>query len=391
MIYITKNEIPYPTETYQEFYKRAPKHIKAKLEEIKKRKKEYFLPSKREDLSEEIQTDTNHHELMKLCVKGFAQTRLSQNSGYEFYFAEPLIELASYDFEFASQELGDKSFDLFLYNEKENRCIFIECKSSVDKANKILEEIENSKQNVLKNIDYLSEIVDIKLDPSRFEYVAAVYDIDSDKILKSLTDKKNKGKYNTKLWVYKPHSNVIQLYHNHKHDNKILTEFLLKGFGNSEARSRFDLSCCITTHKFRQIIILIISECYNNNYQLDKEDPKIISILDIEKIMCKKISMGISGDDKRKFIKQRLQGIIKYGIKYQLFQKIGNDRIRLLCQGEKLDVVVKNIKEKYIKNWTDAKAEKASYPAAIDEYRKEIRDFGEQKLLNDWFDDKSLK
>ena len=69
------------------------------------------MPGQKEKICNALDSDKKHHTLIKLCAKSFAQTKLSESSGYEFYFAEPLVE-------FGSKEKGNHSFDLFLYNER---------------------------------------------------------------------------------------------------------------------------------------------------------------------------------------------------------------------------------------------------------------------------------
>ena len=79
---------PGPKEDYNNFYKRAPKPVRNELKKFKEKAKKYSKPSKKEQIIAEIDTDKQHHQLVKFCAQAFAQTELAKNSGYEFYFAE---------------------------------------------------------------------------------------------------------------------------------------------------------------------------------------------------------------------------------------------------------------------------------------------------------------
>ena len=343
---------PLDPENYSGFYKRSSTLVREELEKLKEKFKKYAAPSQREKIENVIETDKRHHVLMKLCAKSFAQTNLSKSSGYEFYFAEPLVE-------FGSEKKGNHSFDLFLYNEQENRAIFVECKSSITDGKKTIREVQDSRDQVLKRIDYLSDLVGASLDPERIEYVLCVYDTDSPKIIDSLkaqSQRKN-PKYDAnlvKLWIFRPRSEIIQLYHEHTHENEELTDLLLEGFGKEQLKRQFELPYCITTHPFRIIIYAIISGCYRANlYNNGGEDPKIIKISDIFETMMKDISLGVSVEQKKRMVREKLDLVIEYGIKYQLFEKKDGNKIHLTCRGRNIDVVLENITNKFLERWIE--------------------------------------
>jgi len=339
------------------------------MEISKKGYKEYLRATQIEKLCNDLESDKKHQTLIKLCAKAFAQTELSESSGYEFYFAEPLLEQGP-------EKKGNHSFDLFLYNEKENRAIFIECKSSISDSKKILKEVEDSRDLILKKIDYLSDIVGTTLDPGRIEYVLCIFDRDSTKITMShqSQSKKNKPKYDTnliKLWIYKPRTQIVQLYLHHSHNNQALTDLLLKGFGEEKLKRQFEIPYCITTHPFRIIKLAIISDCYLKNLYNDEcDDPKIIEISEIFDTLMRNISLGVSLDLKKSMVKEKLTRVLRYGIKYQLFKKIQGNQIRLTCRGTKIKIVIENIQNKFIENWIDEKTEKKAEKLVLEEFRK---------------------
>lgn len=327
------------------------------------------MPGQKEKICNALDSDKKHHTLIKLCAKSFAQTKLSESSGYEFYFAEPLVE-------FGSKEKGNHSFDLFLYNERENRAIFVECKSSISEGKKILLEVQGSHGLVLKNLDYLSDIVGAALDPERIEYVLCVYDTDSSKIIDSLKgqSRKKNPKYDVnliKLWIYRPRSEIVQLYAEHTHENQALTDLLLEGFGKEQLKCQFELPYCITTHPFRIIILAIITECYRANlYDNEDEDPKMIKKSDIFETMMKNISLGVPIEQKETMIREKLATVIEYGIKYKLFEEREGDKIHLTCRGRNIDVVLDNITSKFLERWIEEKSEIEAEKWALIEFRK---------------------
>ena len=321
-------------------------------------------------MEEELERDKNHHNLMRLCAKSFAQSELSQRSGYQFYFAEPLIDLGQI-------QKNNNNFDLLLFNEENHSAIFIECKTSINDAKATMKELVNSINLVKDNINYLSDLIGVEIDLDNTEYVLCVYDIESRAVIQSMKTqiiKKSKSKYDpnlVKLWIFRPHSQIIQLYQDQSHNNKNLTNMLLAGFSEQKLRSQFELPYLITTHPFRLIILSIVADCYAKN-ALDASiaDPKIIKIKDIYNTLFKNISLGMPKDKKSEMIKEKLNTIINYGEKYELFDKINDDEIRIICVGKDLRIVISNIKEKYSKNWIALKSEKEAEIKSVEEYKK---------------------
>jgi len=138
------------------------------------------LPNFKEKISNEIDNDKKHQEIVQLCAKSFADTDLAKATGYEFYFAEPLIE-------FGGEKKGNHSFDLLLYSESTHRAILISCKSSISDAKRVLIEFEKSKRLVKEKIEYLArECIGDDLELEDIEYVLCVYEKDEAKIIASL-------------------------------------------------------------------------------------------------------------------------------------------------------------------------------------------------------------
>ncbi len=308
---------------------------------------------------------------MKQCVKSFAQTDLSQRSGYEFYFAEPLIE-------FGSEKAGNHNFDLFLYNEDENRAIFVECKSSITNAKKTLREVGLARRLVLEKTDYLSETIGIDLDPDRFEYVLCINEKDTMKVVESIKaqGQKSQPKYDIdriKIWVYAPRSQLIQLLLGCSHENPVLNEMLHAGFGDQNLRRQYELPYCYSTHPYRLIQLAIIGECYRENlFKEDIEDVKIIQKCAVLATLMANISLGASEDLKAQLVAEKLRSTLEYGQRYQLFDEIDAGAVRLNCRGTRLHAVLENIDAKFIAKWVDERASAEGERLALENYPKHI-------------------
>ena len=358
-------------QDYKGIYQRSHVDVKRELRELKDKWQKNCEPFFREQVNENIDRDRLHHNLVKLCAKSFAETDLSAHSKYIFYFAEPLVE-------FGPLEEGNKSFDLLLFNESDQSAIFVECKASIpSRALKILKEVGEEINLVKEKIDYLSGIIDVKMEPDKIEYVLCVYDKDSKKIIDSLKgqakkgDKRRKINPEIKLWIYRPRSQLIQLYQNHTHRNSVLSEMLLRGFGEDNLKSQFELPYCITTHPYRIINLAIIGDCYAKNL-LDGSlpDPKIIGINTILDTLERNISLGVSQEQKREMIAEKLDTVIKYGERYQLLERYSEAEIRLICRGNDIQVVKSNIFDKFQKNWIEEHSEIEAKKQSIKEYKK---------------------
>ncbi|MDO9035800.1 MAG: hypothetical protein Q7U51_11425 [Methanoregula sp.] len=311
---------------------------------------------------------------MKLCAKAFLDTPLSINSGYEFYFPEPLIDL---NFDLSVNPI----FDLFLYNAKEKRIILIECKSSIGLRPKFPSQIKKAKEFLEKNIGHLSEIIGSKLDVKKIEYVLCVYSRDKDRVIDSINShSNNKSKNNDndlfKLWYFMPKNQELRLYDEHTHQNKILSDSLKKGFSFNEYRNQLELPFYLNMHNFKVINNIVLGYCYNFNRRDESiEDPKIIRYNQIYKTIEENVSFGLLKDDeitKTKLISQKISQVINYGKKYDLFDVDEKNNIKLKCYGKELKVVIANIEEKFISNWANLEAEESAKKNAFEDYKLKI-------------------
>lgn len=340
------------------------------------------IPAFIERINNEIDTDRKHQEIVRLCAKSFADTELVKKTGYEFYFAEPLIE-------FGSEKPGNRSFDLLLYNESSNHAIFISCKSSVSNVKKALDEIQEARNLVEEKIDYLvSDCIGDQLNIEDIEYVLCVHEKDSQKIIDSLRERSKKVKKILKsdshvpiLWIYYPRTDIIQIHADHAHKNSQMTEMLLTGAGQDDEKSRFDLPYCATSHPFRIIQMAIVGDCYAKQRAEGISDPKIISRNNLMATLMKNISLGASLEKKKRIVQEKMDSVIQYGKQYEILGPVDDQSFKLNCRGENINTVKKSMEEKFILNWSTMKAKEEATQKANEEitrkrYPTTLTDFG---------------
>lgn len=340
------------------------------------------LPAFIERINNEIDTDRKHQEIVRLCAKSFADTELAKKTGYEFYFAEPLIE-------FGNEKPGNKSFDLLLYNESTHHAIFISCKSSVSDVKKTLSEIQEARALVEEKIQYLvSDCIGDQLTIDDIEYVLCVHEKDSQKIIDSLRDQSKKTKKIPKsdshepiFWIYYPRTDIIQIHADHTHKNSQLTEMLLTGAGQDDQKSRFDLPYCSTSHPYRILQMAVVGDCYAKQRAAGNSDPKIINRNSLMTTLMKNISLGASFEKKKRIVQEKMDSIIQYGKRHDILVPHNDQSFKLNCRGENINTVRKSLEEKFIANWSTMRAKEEATKKAEEEITKKrypttLTDFG---------------
>jgi hypothetical protein len=51
-------------------------------------------------------------------------------------------------------------------------------------------------------------------------------------------------------------------------------------------------------------------------------------------------------------------------------ERISEEEIRLICQGNRIDIVLKNIKDKFLKNWIEEKSEEWARVEALKKFKR---------------------
>jgi len=337
------------------------------MERLKEAWKSNLKVNLKRNLQSIIETNNNHHQLIKACAKAFADTSLSKKTGYQFYFLEPLIEKSA-------EKKNNCIFDLVIYNESDQSAIFIECKSSVKDSCGNISQIKDAKRLVLENIEYFSKKLDLDLDPNKIEFVECVYFEDSCKIARSVASQESQSRekkddivsIDIKVWEYLPGTEEIHLCNGHQHHNQILTEMLSERYGGDDLSGQFDVPYYLNLHLFLTMINIVLGYCYLENLSDDRvDDKKRISRNQIFKALFENAYFGLNKTEIKENLTKIMERLIKFGVDCDLFEIIDSEYIRLKCQGLQLKVVIEHLTKKYYENWADCKSEERAKIQAL--------------------------
>lgn len=343
------------------------------MDRLKDRWKSNLKISQKRTLESILETENRHHQLIKTCAKAFAMTSLSEKTGYQFYFLEPLIEKSS-------EKKGNCIFDLVIYNPSESSAIFIECKSSSKNSNESIKQISDAKRLVLDNIDYLSKKLELDLDPSKIEFVECVFFEDSHDISHSIASQESQKKEKSetlpidiKVWEFFQGTEEIRLCKGYQHRNSQLTLMLSNRYGGDDLQNQFDVPYYLNLHPFYIFMNIVITYCYTDNL-IDENviDEKIISKNHIYKHLIENASFGLNKTEIKDALSKLIDRIIKFGVDCDLFEIWDPEHIRIKCQGTKLKVVKVNLTKKYLENWADCKSEERAKIEALDDIKKQF-------------------
>jgi hypothetical protein len=180
------------TEDFHRLLDSLKPNERAILEEIYQKKMLEF----RERISDEIETDNQHLELVNICYNLFTKTtEINKTTGYKVVLVDPLCTL------------NVKIFDLMLFNESSRTAILVEAKSSVSER-KVGSEIDETLQAASKatsNLEKLQETTGNKIDKVEFALLSYAYYCD---LLKEKILSKNASLC---LWAYHTVPGAIQL------------------------------------------------------------------------------------------------------------------------------------------------------------------------------------
>lgn len=365
---------PQDGETYDEFYAHADLDVKKEMDKIKNEVwKKTLTITYKETIQKELDIAKKHHLLIIACAKIFADTSLSEKTGYQFYFTEPLIELSS-------QRKNNRIFDLIIANESDCSAIFIECKSSDSDAKETIKQISSARDLVIENLEYLSKKLGFPLEKENIEYVYCVFYDHSQGILNSLIARSTRPNTNHDtianeliLWEYLPGAQEIRLYSEHQHNNSQLTEMLQKRYGDKDLANQFDLPYYLNLHPFLIINDIIIGYCYTENYQNERiTEKKVISKNQFFKHLVENAYFGLNPEETKKILKEKMEYLIEFGVRCDLFEIIDEDHIKIKCPGLKPRVVIENIREKFITNWSDCKAEERAKIETLNDIKRKL-------------------
>lgn len=115
-----------------------------RIDELKNNKE--IIDAEHTKYDQNYEIASRHDSLITVCASTFGpESQCAQELGYYFVSSEPLAELSV------------KNYDVLVYNPNLKKAIFIECKSSISRAGKIVNELYEAKEQVENNKEYLEE------------------------------------------------------------------------------------------------------------------------------------------------------------------------------------------------------------------------------------------
>ncbi|GBE56780.1 MAG TPA: hypothetical protein ENH13_03680 [Euryarchaeota archaeon] len=356
-----------------EKYKATLSSVEKKtLDKYYKQGIDWYKTRKKEDVFEEIRKGNEHDEL----IKALATTNFSEKTGYEFYFTEPLIELAG-------DAIGNRIFDVLLFNASLNALILVECKARVEgRANKVISDLKDQISTIENNLTYLENQIGEQIAPNKIEYVVLTPHKYCDKIQSAINSQKdlasNKRKItepeNVKIWNFLPEGGKIQIHKDSQHQSGLLTQVLMQGISVMTIGMKVDIPIILNSKEYKIIEQILLENIYNKKLENESDNPKIFTTKEFASVMESSLLLGFKGVQKRKVVEAKAKKVIAFGVKNKIFGSVeGNsDEFKIICQGEKLDTVKNNLKEKFVENWSTREADEHAKKDALNTHRQKV-------------------
>lgn len=358
------------TEDYIKFRDKLSSDRKKILDGILKNTSEDCIKVQKE----EIQRDRNHTDLVNMCAFAFSENGPLSDTGYHFITVEPLYRLRMIN----GGTIGNKIFDLVIYNNNQKKAILIECKTSISNPRKdVLEPLKQQIKTVIKNKISLEEEIGGEIDA--FEYVVCGLPQDIEEVAKSLQSDDT-----VCLWTADLFTSTLKLYNPSGSTEGNITGKLInlgqlhrdetlrrRIFRKIESNGQIEgLRILPSSHVCRILTHVIVRITRKHIFQSTNSDSQF-SFTELAECVQKELR-------KLEFenAKQLATILFKLGIKFKIMEtstpEITNDSeviIRLKSGSRSLKTIEKYVEDKYI----DSKCKEESSWKSIDKYKQIIR------------------
>jgi hypothetical protein len=306
---------------------------------------------KKDEIISEMKRYEKHLELARAISSCFySDGNISNESGYEFRFTEPLLDF------------GVKNFDILISNRIKMAILIVECKTidggiTNSKVKRILKETQERKEVVLNHITDLESQVDHGIDPDMVEIGLLVDGVDVDDLISEYEKVDISLKANIVILSYDEMEERISLAKGFRMKLNEIKELLVGGIDIFECRKPlFNIPCLIQDLHFSVFLNIYIDRTGAKGSYL-----KDLSSSDLRKGL-KQIPLGASKSRMDEMINKKVDDIIRHLEKYDLINKKeeGRDRYHILCKGEKRHVIRERLIEKYIENRSRELARRSS-------------------------------
>lgn len=287
---------------------------------------------------------SRHDSLIDICASTFGpESQCALDIGYYFVSSEPLAELKV------------KNFDAFIYNPKTKTAIFVECKSSISRVGKIVNDLYEAKDQVYQHKSYLEEEIGDEIKSEEFvicvpaEYINRIANefekrenngnIDFDKDGLFLVWQVN-NLFEESLQLFTRISREDKYYC--QHNDRRLTRLLVDGCatGNSEVLTKFYMS----SHPLKrnvQIVTHIAKKCLLSDSTVEFTQKDIDDFCRLESTI-----VHYAQDDIAPYISNTfIQNNQKLGLIDPVEDK--RDFFKLKTKGKTIETLLKNYEKEY--------------------------------------------
>ncbi|MFO8052154.1 MAG: hypothetical protein R6V01_10740 [Thermoplasmatota archaeon] len=350
-----------------ELLKKFPRDKRFPHRDVKALYKQYLeeeIPSLEDRIREILGSYEDHLELVRSVASCFLPgTELSNDTGYEFRFTEPL------------SEKDVKNFDMLITERKSGRVLFVESKTFTGSVTTDLLKdrfVENRKrmQVVEKDIQTLSEKVGHPIDKDSIEVAMIVDIVHLDDIMREYHRMNVDNRYKPIIFYLDKIEGTLNMAEGFHLYNEELEKRLVDGIQVHEMGSIINIPCLISDHPFQVLRNVIINDpstsiTKNNMMLKDFSMDEIRSGLE-------KIPLGCSRIERKRIIEETASNVINHNLKYFIISKKDGEKTRyhLLCKGNRRSVIDRELHEKYVRNWSIYKADIRARERVEEEYRK---------------------
>lgn len=146
----------------------------------------------RDRLESGLEQDKKHDNLLKQTISAFLPGgSIESETGWTFLGAEPLSE----------QNLANA--DALFGNPNRNMALIVECKTSVSRPARALEQIYDAAENVRENTDHLSEKIDMEIE--ELECAICVPSVVDRRIISQIEEYEEEGQNREQVFVWRLH------------------------------------------------------------------------------------------------------------------------------------------------------------------------------------------
>jgi hypothetical protein len=307
----------------------------------------------------EIRIDSKHLELVNICYNLFTKsTDINHKTGYRVVLVDPLCTL------------GDKIFDLMLYNETNKTAIFIDAKSSISdrSTNGIIEDTTKAALVTSKNKNKLEEFIGKTISKMEYVLVTPAY------FAENLRDAIQSMNASICTWAYFHDPSSIQLIqptnedvyaqrvNGRTHNDEVFRQILIKSV-SAKMGSLRSLPIMPTSHIFAKFEYLS-QHLYVELDRLPKEKrwfeySTIFSLLKQAYSATEFDDIGIEEETKK---------LINSAISARLFKKINGEED--IVRSEFVVEYKRNSYEKFRQEYLDNRPNDKAYNEAVEEFKR---------------------